>query len=262
MAVEPARDRRRRARPAHRQDVRAHRHAGDDVARGRDGGDRAAGRKGGRARSARRRATWSSAPNPGASSRRRAHSASRRSMRPRFGRLIIESMSRRFALVTVCLTAIVGLSRRAHRRRVARARVGAVQPLRPRPQPLDAARASPSPPGAAVPGTVNFADIAERLNPAVVNIDATRSDDLALPDGQPSVARRQGSRRLETDPHGEGPDVPRRGHGQRVRDRPDGLHPHEPPRDRAGRAPHGEACRRPQPARARSSARIRTPTSR
>ena len=51
--------------------VRPHRHAGVDDARGGDGDARTARARGWRARSARRRATSSSAPTPGASSRRR-----------------------------------------------------------------------------------------------------------------------------------------------------------------------------------------------
>ena len=34
-------------------------------------------------------------------------------------------------------------------------------------------------------GGVNFADIAERINPAVVNIDATSRGRLQLPEGHP-----------------------------------------------------------------------------
>ncbi len=113
-------------------------------------------------------------------------------------------MSRRFLVVTVCLTAMVGIlvglilagsmtpspANSAPRSRLAEAKLPAVSP--------------------AVPGAVSFADIAQRLNPAVVNIDATSRGD-----GRP---RRLGGTLPDVpDPFGRSPererDGPRRGAG-------------------------------------------------
>src|ERR1700745_1029438 len=78
-------------------------------------------------------------------------------------------MSRRFTFVTVALTAVVAFL------------VGAIvagggrQSSIAAGDPASASRAAaPVRALAAVPGTlVNFADVVERINPAVVNIDAT-----------------------------------------------------------------------------------------
>ncbi len=73
-----AASRARRARAARRQDLRAHRHAALDDARGGDGGARAAGRQVSRLGQQEDDVPWSPAPTPAASSRRRGSSASRR----------------------------------------------------------------------------------------------------------------------------------------------------------------------------------------
>src|SRR5258705_3446472 len=80
-------------------------------------------------------------------------------------------MSRRFTLVTLALTAVVAFLVGAI---VAggtfRSSVTAGAPGRPAPAPRVAARTSGAP---AMASLVNFADVVERLNPAVVNIDTT-----------------------------------------------------------------------------------------
>src|SRR5216683_3329852 len=80
-------------------------------------------------------------------------------------------MSRRFTLVTLALTAVVAFLVGAI---VAggtfRSSVTAVAPARPAPATRVAARTSTAP---AMVSLVNFADVVERLNPAVVNIDTT-----------------------------------------------------------------------------------------
>ncbi len=80
-------------------------------------------------------------------------------------------MSRRFTLVTLALTAVVAFLVGAI---VAggtfRSSVTAVAPARPAPAPRVAARTSTAP---AMVSLVSFADVVERLNPAVVNIDTT-----------------------------------------------------------------------------------------
>ncbi len=113
-------------------------------------------------------------------------------------------MSRRFALVTVSLTAIAAflvglvvassLVRPSRSSTVSRTGQSAIQ-------------AAPAM-GRVTAGGVNFADIAERLNPAVVNIDATsRSRSRELPEGHPPIPD-DGEVR---NPHGE--DIPRKGTG-------------------------------------------------
>ena len=78
---------RRAGRAARGQDLRAHRHAGDDVARGRDRGARSARRQGVRIGQQEDERASSPARTPAASSRRRGSSASRCSMRQRFSSL-------------------------------------------------------------------------------------------------------------------------------------------------------------------------------
>ena len=107
-------------------------------------------------------------------------------------------MSRRFALVTVCLTAVSAFL-------VGLIVAGSFAPTSARSR--ETARTLPSRapivgPGA---GAINFADIAERLNPAVVNIDATSRG--RLPEGHPPITEPSPG-----DPHGGG-EVPRRGTG-------------------------------------------------
>ena len=77
------------------------------------------------------------------------------------------------------------------------------------------------------PAAVNFADVAERINAAVVNIDAT---------SKTSRERRRGEE-LEPGPRLRGSAA---GIGQRIPHRPRRLHPHEPSRDRRRRAHHGD----------------------
>ena len=113
-------------------------------------------------------------------------------------------MTRRFVLVTVCLTATIAFL------------IGLVVAGSMSPQFAIAAPSAPQipvrsrvAPGLS-PAVVSFADVAERLNPAVVNIDATsrgtrsrRFGGLPVPDG-PELFDRRGDR----DPQG-----PRRGAG-------------------------------------------------
>ena len=102
-----------------------------------------------------------------------------------------------------------------------------------------------SPPPAAAAGAVSFADIAERLNPAVVNIDATSRGDgrdagalgMLLP-GQPGSVRAAAASASATGP--------RRGAGTGFIIDAGGLHPHQPPRHRRRRPHHGAADRRPE----------------
>ena len=77
---------------------------------------------------------------------------------------------------------------------------------------------------ACVAGAVNFADVAERINAAVVNIDAT---------SKTSRERRRGD---EADP-GRDFEGPRQGSGSGFIIDREGLHPHQPARHR--RAPSG-----------------------
>ena len=115
-------------------------------------------------------------------------------------------MNRRFVLVTIALTAtaafLVGLI--------------VAGSLTPTTAESDNGRASMRrvvPHAPVVPaGGVNFADIAERINPAVVNIDATSRGRVQLPDGHPIPPELFG-------PGGEGrgdSDVPRKGAGSGV----------------------------------------------
>src|ERR1041384_3833333 len=117
----------------------------------------------------------------------------------------MESVTRRFVLVTVCLTATIAFL------------IGLVVAGSMSPQFAISAPSAPQVPVRArvlpgvSPAVVSFADVAERLNPAVVNIDATsrgtrsrRFGGLPVPDG-PDVFDRPGGDR---DPQG-----PRRGAG-------------------------------------------------
>src|SRR4051812_20186753 len=120
-------------------------------------------------------------------------------------------MSRRFTFVTLALTAFVAfLVGAILAGGVARSAISAGAP--PKPAPRIAARPSSSP---AMASLVNFADVVERINPAVVNIDATTR-------GRDGRKRRNGGGRpSEPDPF-DGPsdfgtprdrDAPRRGAG-------------------------------------------------
>ncbi len=79
-------------------------------------------------------------------------------------------MTRPFAWLTACLTATVGFL-------VGMVVTGSMSPAPASSAPPPVVRASydpgPSLPPGLVPGAVNFADVAERLNPVVVNIDAS-----------------------------------------------------------------------------------------
>ncbi len=81
-------------------------------------------------------------------------------------------MSRRFTIVSVALTAVVAfLVGAIFAGGLDHASVAAGAP--PRPEPMLRAAAAPPPIGPAGTLPVNFADVVERVNPAVVNIDAT-----------------------------------------------------------------------------------------
>src|SRR4051812_40426050 len=115
------------------------------------------------------------------------------------------SMTRRFVVVTVCLTATIAFL------------IGLEVAGNMTPQPAISAPTAPLVPtrgrlsSSLSPALTSFADVAERLNPAVVNIDATsrgtarsrRFGGLPVPDG-PELFDRPGDR----DPQG-----PRRGAG-------------------------------------------------
>src|SRR5438105_8941116 len=118
----------------------------------------------------------------------------------------MRSMTRRFVVVTVTLTATIAFL------------IGLVVAGSMTPQFAISAPSAPQIPvrarlasGASSPAMISFADVAERLNPAVVNIDATsrgtsrqsRFGGLPVPDG-PDLFDRPGQR----DPQG-----PRRGAG-------------------------------------------------
>jgi len=80
-------------------------------------------------------------------------------------------MSRRFTVVTLALTAVVAfLVGAIVAGGVVRSAVSAGAPSKPAPAVRAASRTST---GAAMASLVNFADVVERLNPAVVNIDTT-----------------------------------------------------------------------------------------
>ncbi|MGE0862714.1 MAG: trypsin-like peptidase domain-containing protein [Vicinamibacterales bacterium] len=118
-------------------------------------------------------------------------------------------MTRQFAWITATLTGIigvlVGIILSSPRPPVEVAQTAAMSVSEARPAP-DGERAAPV---SAPAGSVNFADIAAKLNPAVVNIDATARSrrarrlmsDGAQRDGDPFDLGRRGS------------DVPRRGTG-------------------------------------------------
>ena len=222
------------AGPAGRQDVRADRHAADDDARGGDGGHRAAGRQGRRARSARRRATWWPGRRPAASSRRPGTLGVPILTEEEFRALIMElgpgdaDAMRRFTRRSPSsLTVRGGVPRRPDPRRRVHAGAGRVTgaAVAPTARGRGAARRRVR---RRSPGVVNFADVAERINAAVVNIDATSK----------ASRERDGAAAVPADARGSAAARSRRaapGLRQRVHHRPRGLHPHEPPRHR--RAP-------------------------
>jgi serine protease Do len=120
-------------------------------------------------------------------------------------------MSRRFTIVTVTLTAVVAfLVGAIIAGGVARSAVTAGAPAKP--AVIRAARASNAP---AIGSLVNFADVVERLNPAVVNIDTTTRGSSRRP-------RVRGARPLDPPDQFDGPfdfgtprerESPRRGAG-------------------------------------------------
>ena len=124
-------------------------------------------------------------------------------------------MTRRFVVVTVCLTATIAFL------------IGLIVAGSMTPQPAISAPTAPAfsvrtrAAATLAPVVSSFADVAERLNPAVVNIDATtrgaarsrRFGGLPVPDG-PELFERPGGR----DPQG-----PRRGAGTGFVIDPDGL---------------------------------------
>ena len=122
-------------------------------------------------------------------------------------------MSRRFTLVTVTLTAVVAfLVGAIIAGGVARSAVSAGAPARPAAGRVTPARSSSGP---AMASLVNFADVVERLNPAVVNIDTTTR-------GDGTRRRRGGARPADPPDQFDGPfdfgtprdrDSPRRGAG-------------------------------------------------
>src|SRR5215218_5453940 len=121
-------------------------------------------------------------------------------------------MNRRFVLVTIVLTAtaafLVGLI-------VA----GSLTPTVARSDDRAMAVRRTDVRAPAVPaGGVNFADIAERINPAVVNIDATSRGRMQLPDGHPLPPEL-----FAPGGEGRGDDVPRKGAGSGVIIAPDGY---------------------------------------
>ncbi len=126
-------------------------------------------------------------------------------------------MSRRFALVTVLLVAagsfLVGLI-------VAGSLTpapAASRTTRPASLPSASARLVNS------SSLVNFADVAERLNPAVVNIDATSRGSARPVDGEAPVPRDGDGHPWEAPNGNDELDVPRRGTGSGVIIEPDGY---------------------------------------
>ena len=97
-------------------------------------------------------------------------------------------MSQRFTIVSVTLTAVVAfLVGAIFAGGLDHASVTAGAP--PRPEPIMRAVTAPPPVGPAGTLPVNFADVVERVNPAVVNIDAT------VRGGNESRRRRPGGRK-------------------------------------------------------------------
>jgi serine protease Do len=114
-------------------------------------------------------------------------------------------MTRRFLAVTIALTATVAFF-------VGLVVAGTMMPapaMSSVAPPLPAPRLSTRPAAAAPAGAVSFADVAERLNPAVVNIDATSRARvrarrrMLLPDGPDPFDRPQ-SRELDSPRRGAG----------------------------------------------------------
>lgn len=112
-------------------------------------------------------------------------------------------MSRRFTLVTVALTAVVAAlvgAMVAGGLGEPRLAAGAPSPVR---TPVDARIGGPAPVWSAATSLINFADVVERINPAVVNIDASSAVE----------GRRRGRGEGDGDRQDGRRDVPRRGSG-------------------------------------------------
>lgn len=114
-------------------------------------------------------------------------------------------MNRRFALVTIVLTGTIAFLTGLNVS-------GSLQPpssVVAAPAASDGSTTTRRPPERVPAGAISFADIAARINPAVVNIDATSRGRMGPPDGPP-----------EADPFKDGPEdpspgrrAPRRGAG-------------------------------------------------
>jgi serine protease Do len=121
-------------------------------------------------------------------------------------------MSRRFTIVTLVLSSTVAFL------------VGLIIAGEFTPTPIVSSAVSRPPaaprvhPAVASPvsGLVSFADVAERINAAVVNIDATAN-------AAPGRPRRPGADDLLDDPAGRDPDAPRQGSGSGFIIDPEGL---------------------------------------
>src|SRR5688572_28604692 len=119
-------------------------------------------------------------------------------------------MSRRFTVITLVLTAVVAFLVGASG--VGRSDVSAGQ-SRAKPGVVRAVHTGDPAPGAGLTGLVNFADVVARINPAVVNIDATTR-------GRENRRRRGGRVGDGVEPPVDGPlefgprgDAPHRGAG-------------------------------------------------
>ena len=116
-------------------------------------------------------------------------------------------MNRRFALVTLALTAMAAFL------------VGLIVAgsLTPTPAESDARRSlGPTPVRGvltAVAGPVNFADIAEKLNHSVVNIDATSRGAARLPGEHPPIPEDPFETPFDRESFRGQPDLPRKGTG-------------------------------------------------
>src|SRR5512138_2867405 len=116
-------------------------------------------------------------------------------------------MSSRFALVTIALSAAVAFLTGFD---VA----GTLQPL-PAVTSVsaDSVRVPPGRPAERAAGVASFADIAERINPAVVNVDTTSRGRRRLPAGHPPLTPFHDPFDENDTPHGDGRELPRRGAG-------------------------------------------------
>jgi serine protease Do len=126
----------------------------------------------------------------------------------------VDNSRRRFTLITVALTALIAFFVGAIiAGGVWRSQVAAGAPVKNGPAPHGARTVAPHAPSASV---LNFADVVERINPAVVNIDATarghetrrrRGRGIAEPPDPPSESPN------DLGPRSDRSDTPRRGAG-------------------------------------------------